>query len=89
MTRTDTLAALERLELHTEVVVETDTGNVVTGSLTDYSSHHLWLDGHDHEDTHHARPWRARLSAVTRVERVPEPPRWSWAAVAKHRRERL
>ena len=82
------LSALEEMPLHTEVVVEAD-GDVVRGKLLDYSDWHLWLHGHDQEYTDHDRPWRARLSTVTAVTRVPDPPRWSWAAVEQARRDRL
>ncbi|WP_157983429.1 hypothetical protein [Nocardiopsis sp. TNDT3] len=83
------LDTLETLELHAEVDVD-QGGAVVRGRLLDYSDHHLWLYDHDDYDgTHHAKPWRARLSAVTAVTRVPDPPQWSWAAVEKRRRARL
>ncbi|MEE2041568.1 hypothetical protein Q8791_30535 [Nocardiopsis sp. CT-R113] len=70
------LPVLEEMPLHTEVVVEAG-GDVVRGCLLDYSDWHLWLHGHDQEYTDHDRPWRARLSTVTAVTRVPDPPRWS------------
>ncbi|MES0838359.1 hypothetical protein [Nocardiopsis tropica] len=85
---TTILTALGEMPLHTEVVVEAD-GDVVTGLLLDYSGRHLWLHGHDQEDTDHAKPWRVRLSTVTALRRVPAPPRWSWAAVEQARRARL
>jgi hypothetical protein len=83
---TTILDTLEALDLHAEVEVD-QGGAVVRGRLLDYSAHHLWL--YDHEGTDHDRPWRARLSTVTAVTRVPDPPQWSWAAVDKRRRIRL
>ncbi|CAL9610913.1 hypothetical protein [Nocardiopsis dassonvillei] len=83
------LDTLESIDLHTEVDVD-QGGAVVRGRLLDYSAHHLWLYDHDdYENTDHDRPWRARLSTVTAVTPVPDPPRWSWAAVEKRRRERI
>lgn len=79
MTPAEALALIEggALELHQEIEVEHADGAPVTGRLADIGTRHLWLSGHDHEDTHHARPWRTRLSAVTAVHRVVDR-RWWW-----------
>ncbi|MBB6122190.1 hypothetical protein [Nocardiopsis algeriensis] len=79
MTPAQALALVEggSLELYQEIEVETVEAAPVSGLLADISGRHLWLSGHDHEETHHARPWRTRLSAVTAMHRVVER-RWPW-----------